>query len=629
MAIIKLLPPEVVSQIAAGEIIERPASIVKELVENSLDAQAKRIDIEIEQGGHDLIRVVDDGCGIYPEQLELALTSHATSKLKCSEDLFRISTLGFRGEALGSIASVSKLLLQSCPPDLSQGAEISCEGGTLHPPKPWNGSPGTRIEIKHLFYNTPVRRKFLKAPPAETAQITETITKLILSSYANNLDSSRVNWSYKNNGKHVLQTSQGASLSEVIGILFGKDISSELLFVDSNHRDFKIKGFVGSPNLDKSSAKSQYLFINGRCFRDRTISHAIQEGFRGHMMTGRFPVAFLYFDSDLEKVDVNIHPTKAEVRFRDPGAIHHLVFNAIRNVLLDKNKGATFELQNESGGFRKNQIDIGLPEFTISSTIKKQPIENWRLEPGPSPEPSLPFDQKFHEKKEDGFVTNREKPNPSPEIAKNPNYTYNEPIKTPPVPELIAEEKIKVLQIYNAYIVIETCEGVLIIDQHALHERILYEQLKEKLTSGIIPTQKLLIPETIELAAFQSELILSKKDDLAQLGFEIRGFGGNTILVESFPALMGRKSPKELFNKVIDQLFAKDDVPSKDSFFHHIISLTACHSAVRSGDVLNETEMNLLAKMRHLSKAHYHCPHGRPTSLLISKNDIETQFGRT
>ena len=626
MSIIKLLPPEVISQIAAGEIIERPASIVKELVENSIDAQSKRIDIEIEQGGHDLIRVVDDGCGIYPEQLQLALTSHATSKLKSSEDLFRISTLGFRGEALGSIASVSKFLLQSCPPDLDQGAEILCEGGLLHPAKPWNGSPGTRIEIKHLFYNTPVRRKFLKAPPAETAQITETITKMILSSFRNNLDKCEVHWSYKNNGKQVLQSSQGASLKEMISIFFGKDITNDLLYFESNHRDFKIKGYIGSPNLDKSSAKSQYLFINGRWFRDRTISHAIQEGFRGHMMTGRFPIAFLYFDSDLEKVDVNIHPTKAEVRFRDPGAIHHLVFNAVRNVLLDKNKGAVFQLQDEPPFTRKNPIDIGLPDFTITIPQKINPPEPWTLESGPSPAPSLPFNYKNKPSEQ----LEPENLSSSESSTQAPNYTYSENPQAPTiVPVLFNDENFKVLQVYNSYIVIETDEGVLIIDQHALHERILYEQLKTKLSSGPVPAQKLLIPETIELAAFQSELVLSRQEELQQLGFEIRGFGGNTILVESYPALLGRKSPKALFNKVIEQLFAKDEIPSKDAFFHNILSLTACHSAVRSGDTLNETEMHLLAKMRHLSKSHYHCPHGRPTSLLISKNDLENQFGRT
>ena len=626
MSIIKLLPPEVISQIAAGEIIERPASIVKELVENSIDAQSKRIDIDIEQGGHDLIRVVDDGCGIYPEQLQLALTSHATSKLKSSEDLFRISTLGFRGEALGSIASVSKFLLQSCPPDLDQGAEILCEGGLLHPVKPWNGSPGTRIEIKHLFYNTPVRRKFLKAPPAETAQITETITKMILSSFRNNLDKCEVHWSYKNNGKQVLQASQGASLKEMISIFFGKDITNDLLYIESNHRDFKIKGYIGSPNLDKSSAKSQYLFINGRWFRDRTISHAIQEGFRGHMMTGRFPIAFLYFDSDLEKVDVNIHPTKSEVRFRDPGAIHHLVFNAVRNVLLDKNKGAVFQLQDEPPFTRKNPIDIGLPDFTITIPQKNNPTEPWTLESGPSPAPSLPFNYK-NSPSEQSKPENLSFEESSSQV---PNYTYSEKPQAPTIaPVLFKEENFKVLQVYNSYIVIETDEGVLIIDQHALHERILYEQLKTKLSSGPVPAQKLLIPETIELAAFQSELVLSRQEELQQLGFEIRGFGGNTILVESYPALLGRKSPKALFNKVIEQLFAKDEIPSKDAFFHHILSLTACHSAVRSGDTLNETEMHLLAKMRHLSKSHYHCPHGRPTSLLISKNDLENQFGRT
>lgn len=627
MAIIQLLPPEVISQIAAGEIIERPASIIKELVENSLDANSKRIDIEIEQGGHDLIRIVDDGCGIYPEQLELALTSHATSKLKTADDLFRISTLGFRGEALGSISSVSKLLLQSCPPDLEQGAEISCEGGILQPLKPWNGSPGTRIEVRHLFYNTPVRRKFLKAPPAETAQITETITKMILSSFRNNLDRCDVHWTYKNNGKQVFQTPQGANLQEMIDILFGNDIAKDLLYIETNHRDFRIRGYIGSPNLDKSSARSQYMFINGRWFKDRTISHAIQEGYRGHLMTGRYPVAFLFFESDLEKVDVNIHPTKSEVRFRDPGAVHHLVFNAVKNTLLEKNKSTIFQIQNEIPTLKKPAINIGLPEFSITLPTNTKPAEAWALESGPSPPPNLPFNatnsRNNHNNTNDAGTL-------SP-LDNSPNYTYTEkPTQTTVQnPPLFVEENIKVMQVYNSYIVMETEEGVLVIDQHALHERILYEQLKTKLTSGIVPAQKLLIPETVELATFQLEMVLSRREELQALGFEIRGFGGNTILVESFPALLGKKSPKVLFNAVIEQLFSKDEIPSKEAFFHHIISLTACHSAVRSGDRLNQTEMDLLAKMRHLSKLHYHCPHGRPTSLLISKTDLENQFGRT
>ena len=344
------------------------------------------------------------------------------------------------------------------------------------------------------------------------------------------------------------------------------------------------------------------------------------------MMTGRFPIAFLYFDSDLEKVDVNIHPTKAEVRFRDPGAIHHLVFNAVRNVLLDKNKGAVFQLQDEPPFTRKNPIDIGLPDFTITIPQKINPPEPWTLESGPSPAPSLPFNYKNKPSEQ----LEPENLSSSESSTQAPNYTYSENPQAPTiVPVLFNDENFKVLQVYNSYIVIETDEGVLIIDQHALHERILYEQLKTKLSSGPVPAQKLLIPETIELAAFQSELVLSRQEELQQLGFEIRGFGGNTILVESYPALLGRKSPKALFNKVIEQLFAKDEIPSKDAFFHNILSLTACHSAVRSGDTLNETEMHLLAKMRHLSKSHYHCPHGRPTSLLISKNDLENQFGRT
>lgn len=620
MARIQLLPPEVISQIAAGEIIERPASIVKELVENSLDAGARRIEVEIEQGGLDLIRVVDDGCGIYPEEFPLALTSHATSKLANADDLFKIQTLGFRGEALASIASVSKFLLQSNPADITQGAQVECQGGAIGEVNPWSGSPGTRMEIRHIFYNAPVRRKFLKTAPAETAQVTEMMTRLILSSAGNDVQSNPTHWVYRNNQKQVFQVPSGASMEEVLDKLFGEGFSKQLQFVEASQPDLKIWGYIGTPASDKSTSRSQYFFLNGRWFKDKTISHALQEGYRGHLMTGRYPIAFLFFEADPQFVDVNVHPCKTEVRFRDIGSVHHLVFQTVRNSILQNNKESVFSLPAQDI-FQPLLGSGSLPDYkNLSSPSTNAPP--LVLSSPPSPPRDLPFPSK---KNEPGEAITPWKPLET----RAANYQYQES-DPPKKKELFqtGEDPTKILQVYDAYLVMETEEGILIVDQHALHERILFEQLKEKFSSGKLDTQNLLVPEVLDFPAFQKQIILSKKDEFEQLGFKLGDFGGSSVSLESFPALLGRKSPRSLFESVVNQLFNKDELPSRDAFFHHTLSTIACHSAVRSGDTLGPEETQLLAQMRHLSKSNHHCPHGRPTSLLITKNDLERQFGR-
>ena len=323
---IRQLPPDVVTKIAAGEVIERPASVVKELLENAVDAGGRRIDVDIEQGGAQLIRVVDDGCGIPADELPLAFASHATSKLASADDLFKIGTLGFRGEALASIGGVSQVTLQSRPSGSPCGAEITCHGGELSALRPWNGTPGTRIEVMHVFYNTPVRRKFLRTTATEMGHICEVFTRVALAQPSMHL-------TLRHNGKDVYEVPVTAGLLDRLGLFFGAELRDKLYPVEAARGPVRLSGFVADPSCERGNPKMQYLFINGRCIRDRSLSHALQEAYRGLLMTGRYAVAALFVDLPPDQVDVNVHPTKVEVRFRDASALYNLVLNTVRERL--------------------------------------------------------------------------------------------------------------------------------------------------------------------------------------------------------------------------------------------------------------------------------------------------------
>ena len=320
------LPSDVITKIAAGEVIERPASVVKELLENAVDAGAHRIDVDIEQGGVDLIRVVDDGCGIAAEDLPLAFASHATSKLASADDLFRIGTLGFRGEALASIGGVSQASLQSRPAEESTGAEVTCQGGALSSVRPWNGAPGTRIEVHNLFYNTPVRRKFLRAVGTELGHVSEVFTRLALAHPTLHL-------TLRHNGKDIYEIPGSSGILDRLGLFFGADVRERLYPLEARQGPVLLRGYIADPANERGNAKMQYLFVNGRWIRDRSLGHALQEAYRGLLMTGRYAVAFLFLELPPDHVDVNVHPTKVEVRFRDGQAMHHLVFAAVRERL--------------------------------------------------------------------------------------------------------------------------------------------------------------------------------------------------------------------------------------------------------------------------------------------------------
>jgi DNA mismatch repair protein MutL len=594
---IQLLPASVVTKIAAGEVIERPASVVKELLENSVDAGATRIDVDVEQGGTECLRVVDNGGGIAALDLPLAFASHATSKLTTADDLFRIHTLGFRGEALASIGGVAQVTLQSRPPGCPCGAEVSCQGGELSPVRDWNGAPGTRIEVRHLFYNTPVRRKFLRTTATEMGHISEAVTRLALAQ-------SGLHLTLRHNGKLVYEVAATTGLRERIGLFFGAEVRDRLYEVEGSQGPVRLRGWIGDPACERGNAKLQYLFVNGRWVRDRSLGHALQEAYRGLLMTGRYAVAFLLLDLPADQVDVNVHPTKSEVRFRDASQLYHLVLASIRERLRAAN--LTARLQVPTGAMPGDSLR---PEPWSTGFSLPRP------EPGlPGPFPSPPRDQ--------APVGSTPLSAPAPAETRSDGAL---PSGWPAWPGT-AE---KALQVHDAYIVVETAEGMLVIDQHALHERILFEQLKARLRTRDLEVQRLLIPEPVDLTAEQAARALEHREALAELGLGVEDFGGGTVLLTSYPAILASRPPSSILLAVVDHLVTKERPPSREVLLNDLLSLMACHGAVRAGDRLGPEEIRALLAQRHLADDTHHCPHGRPTALLFSREELDRQFRRT
>jgi DNA mismatch repair protein MutL len=575
------LPSSVITKIAAGEVIERPASVVKELLENSVDAGATRIDIDLEQGGTELIRVVDDGHGIDPADLPLVFASHATSKLNDADDLFRIGTLGFRGEAMASIGGVARVTIQTRMTDAAEGCELFCDGGVLGPVRPWNGAQGTRVEVRHLFFNTPVRKKFLRTIPTELGHVVETITKLALANPGLHIV-------LRHNNRLVHEIPREAGLLDRIGLFFGRDVRDALIEVHSDHGPVVLTGYVADPTCDRGNAKLQYLFVNGRCVRDRSLGHALQEAFRGLLMTGRYAVGFLFLQLPPDQVDVNVHPTKSEVRFRDSQSLYHLVRACVKRALAAKNL---------------------VPRLQAPEVNREQRTDYTFELPSAGMFPPTPIAQP-----EARVIA------PTPAATATPQAAVAEPIAPEPLTRAI--------QIQDAYLVVETRDGMVVIDQHALHERILFEQLRQRVRDGKLEVQRLLIPEPIELSMEQAALVLEARQPLAELGLDVEDFGGGTVAVSSYPALLGRVPVAQIFQSVVDVLTTKDRPPTRDQLFDHLLATMACKAAVKAGDRLSAEEIDYLMRLRPTAEDSHHCPHGRPTSLIFSRHELDKQFKR-
>jgi DNA mismatch repair protein MutL len=634
MTRIQPLPPTLINQIAAGEVVERPASVVKELLENAIDAGGTRIDVDVSHGGTDLIQIVDNGCGIHPQDLPLAFASHATSKLHTLDDLFRIDTLGFRGEALASIGSIAQVSLQSRPPDQPSGAAITCKGGELSPITPWNGSPGTRIEARHLFYNTPARRKFLRTVSTEMGHVSEVFTRMTLAQQG-------VHLTLRHNGKLLYDVAGSVGLLDRIGLFFGSELCNSLYRVETQKDSVALSGYIGDPSCDRGNSQTQYLFLNGRWVRDRGLFQAVQESYRGLLMTGRYPVAFLFLEMPPDQVDVNVHPSKAEVRFRNKDPLYQLVQQAVSQRLQEADLTARLQLQTGKEKLPVSEGDLHAP-LPADKSMSVPPIREKDLPVAPlkaspssaravvplpessplmrlgtasieriSPPPSLPAE----------LFRPAERP---AQATPGPNERER---RTQPV--VAAESGMKALQVLDCYLVVEVPpDELLFIDQHALHERILFEQLQERLRSGRLEVQRLLIPESVELPPSQAALVLEQGATLAELGLEVESFGRGTLMLRSYPALLGKRSPKAVLSAVIDYLLSTERVPSREQLFNDLLSLMACHAAVRAGDRLTAAAIGELLSQRELAQKSHHCPHGRPTSLRFTRHDLERQFKR-
>ncbi len=591
---IRQLPLEVITKIAAGEVIERPASVVKELLENSVDAGATRIDVEIEQGGAELIRVVDDGCGIPPEDLPLAFASHATSKLVDADDLFRVGSYGFRGEALASIGGVAQVTLRSRLDPGRIGAEVFCDGGKLSEVRPWNGAPGTCIEVRRLFFNTPVRRKFLRATGTEAGHIAEQVTRLALARPTLTLK-------LTHNGRLVYEVPSSAGLRDRLRLFFGSEVEDRLMPVEAAQGPVRLSGFIADPACDAGNARLQYLFVNGRWIRDRALSHALQEAYRGLVMVGRHPVAFVFLELPPDQVDVNVHPTKSEVRFRDGHAVYHLVLASLREKL--RSSDLVARLQVRPIGSFPNAVPLLQP-----SSTQPDPWARDFFAPRPAlTQPSLANGGTGSE------ATTERQETPVTERTVPPEGPAN----------------LKAIQLYDAYLVVETPEGMLVIDQHALHERIIYEHWKERIGNGTMEIQRLLVPEPVDLPAEQAATALDNKALLERLGLGIEDFGGGTVLVTSYPAMFRNGAPADILRTAVEYLVGNDRPPGPEQLLEKLLALMACKAAIKAGDHLGPEEIAALIAQRGLADHTHHCPHGRPTALLFSRQELDRQFKRT
>jgi DNA mismatch repair protein MutL len=633
MGIIRELSPSVINQIAAGEVVERPASVVKELLENAVDAGASRVELTVERGGKDLVRVADDGRGIERDDLSLAFRPHATSKLQDADDLFHVVTLGFRGEALAAIAEISRVRCQTRTAGAAEGSELSIEGGVPSPIRDCGCPVGTVVEVRNLFFNTPVRRTFLKSDSTEAGHVAEAFIRVALAHPT-------VHFVYRSGGKVVYDLPASTGVKDRIAAFFGQETGDSLIWVESRTEGTHLWGYVAHPAQSRSSSKAQFLFVGGRYVRDRSLSHALSEAYRGLLMVGRLPVAFLYLDIPPEQVDVNVHPTKIEVRFRDGQRIYSQLLATIRQTFLASDLHSRLSVPNPP-----EAPPTLAPSFGLSApTPDRQQVASW-FEPSRSPTSSPAAESRLSIQTPLPSLGEKPAPDwaahlPPPEATRRdfdefgPAEFPREPAPgAPPRPEGTTPARptasVKALQIHDSYLVAETEDGLLVVDQHALHERILFEELKERIERGGIEAQRLLVPEAVELAPSQAAELLQYRDVLLRLGLEIEPFGGDTVLVGSTPTLLAKVPPERLVRDLADFFQKGDLAPTADALLQDVLSLVACKAAIKAGQHLDPEEIGALLQRRQLVESTHHCPHGRPTALTLTKAELERQFGRT
>ena len=628
---IQQLSAAVINKIAAGEVIERPASVVKELVENAIDAGATQIDVTVIQGGAELIRVVDNGHGIPADELMLAVTSHATSKIRDADDLFSVGTMGFRGEALASISEVSEFRIRSRTPNNDAGSELEIIGGKASPIEPCGCSVGTSIEVRRLFFNTPVRRKFMRTPQTEMSHASEAITRIALAH-------PNVRFVLNNGKRNTLELPPVADLRDRIASCFGGDLAQDLISVESQDEFGHLHGYVANPKHSRSTNKMQYLFLNGRHIRDRALQHAMSEAYRGILLTGRYPIAFLNIDIAPETVDVNVHPTKLEVRFQDSGRLYKQLLGMLRNRFLTTDLTATFRPQAEG-----TNAEAESTTRTDSAHTPTTANGNAAFKPFPDNGPSRRDDILSWARGETDRTATAGSDfalqNAQQEVQQSLPLTPQDlpagaPIGGPLSEQTTEAESAAVgsssaMQVHNRYLVTANEDGIVVIDQHALHERVIYEQLREKVLQKEVEKQRLLVPEPVQLSPTEAATILQSQELLADLGIEISDFGGDTILVSSYPAMLANFNPAEMVRQLAEQLASGGKTPDPRDLLDEILHMISCKAAIKAGDRLQPEEIESLIELRHLVQDSHHCPHGRPTTLVFTQKELDKRFQRT
>lgn len=604
MGQIVVLDQNMVNMIAAGEVIERPASVVKELMENSIDAGATKIAVSIEDGGRKLISVSDNGWGMDADDLAGTFEPHATSKIKTSSDLRAISTLGFRGEALASIASVAQIRAVSRAKDSPAANCIEIDCGSKGSVAPCSADCGTTIQVRDLFYKLPARRKFLRTANTEMGHITEQFIRMAL---ANN----KLDMTLTQNGRELHRLSADQSLRQRVAELFGAEISENLIETESDEKQMHIFALLGRPSTSRTSGRFQYVFLNGRFIRDKFISHAIKEAYRGHLEPDRFPVVFLFMQMPYEEYDVNVHPTKIEVRFYNANLVYSQVLGCLRERLLATNLDVPAKLPTAATTSPR-------PEAMAASEVaaRSQKITDAMAE-------FFSRHQAMQRQRQFG-PTAKERP------GRLGLETGQVPADSPPYPkQQIGPAETRFLQIHNSFIVEQTDDGFVIVDQHALHERILYERLSKRLSAGKLESQRLLIPESFELTSAQADVLRANAKLIEQLGLELVPFGPKTIAIQAFPTLLAAAAPVDFVRDLLDLLTDKAAELEANRLLDEILNMAACKAAIKAGQKLSAGEIEQLLADGRRTNYPSRCPHGRPTTIKFSLSDLEKQFKRT
>jgi len=591
---IRALPPNLVNRIAAGEVVERPASVVKELIENAIDAGASRIDVTATNGGVGLIRVADDGSGMDENDLALSVERHATSKL-AGDDLGNILTLGFRGEALPSIGSVARLAIQSCARGAANAYEVSVDGGRKSKLKPVALAQGTAVEVRDLFYATPARLKFVKSERAEWTSIAEMVKRL-------GLAKPEIGFSLANGERNVLRLPAGASgLADLaldrIGLILGQDFVADALPVSAIRGRLHVEGFAGLPTLHRPNAMQLHLIVNGRPVRDKLLSAAVRAAYGDLVPGGRYPMVVLYLALPPDEVDVNVHPAKAELRFRDAQDIRSLIVGALREALGNAGHRATSSLSQAALGHM--------------------------MRPGEPPRPYLPRNPLPMSglAAEYGFSDRSQAP--LPPLAPPSANAHEEQNSSTAYPLGAARA-----QVHDTFIIAETENSIVIVDQHAAHERLVYERLKSSYANGGIARQILLIPEVVELDAEGADRLGAASSDLERLGLVLEPFGQAAVVVRETPSLLGQGDLKNLLRDLADELAEGEGSLVVAERLDHVLATMACYGSVRAGRRLNAQEMNALLRDMERTPFTGQCNHGRPTYVELKLADIEKLFQR-